>query len=252
VSGQTTAPVSIDQYLSEPLRLGEPTTSGPLAIHPVFGPEPRVPYVSLKQAIEQGNVTVKELPGGASVRDLVVENAGRHNVLVFEGEEVLGAQQNRTFDISVLIPSATRLTVPVSCVEAGRWDDLRHEDLFEVAPQTADPGLRRDKVRQSNRNRIAGIEARADQEAVWSKVEERSQILGVDSPTSSMNDIYESRRARLREITAGIEPGEGQVGMVAVAGFVGSATGARTRARHAAPVSPVPRDAVAGPRRLLR
>ncbi|MBN8868242.1 MAG: hypothetical protein J0H66_00005 [Solirubrobacterales bacterium] len=218
MSGHTTATVSIDQYLSEPLRLGEPTASGPLTIHSVFGPEPGVPYVSLKQAIERGNLTVKELPGGASVRDLVVENSGRHNVLVFEGEEVLGAQQNRTFDISVLVPSGARLTVPVSCVEAGRWDGRRHRESFAAAPQTADPGMRSDKVRQSTRNRIAGLETRADQAAVWGRVEERSQTLGVSSPTASMHDVYESRRARLAEITAGIEPCEGQIGMVAVAG----------------------------------
>ncbi|HMY27266.1 MAG TPA: hypothetical protein PLJ59_13150 [Solirubrobacterales bacterium] len=156
MSEQSTVPVSIDQYLSQPLTVGEPITSGPLTIFPVFGPDPGIPYVSLKDAIENGNLTVKELPGGASVRDLVVENPGRHNVLVFEGEEVLGARQNRTFDISVLIPSGARITVPVSCVEAGRWDGMRHGEAFASSPQTADPRLRGSKVRQSHRARMAG------------------------------------------------------------------------------------------------
>lgn len=218
MSEKTTAPLSINQYLSEPLRIGEPTHSGPLAIYPVFGPEPGVLYISLRQAIEQGNLTVKELPGTASVRDLVVENLGRHNVLVFEGEEVLGAQQNRTFDISALIPAGSRLTVPVSCVEAGRWDGSRHTEGFTAAPQAADPRMRGSKVRQSHRSRIAGNEARANQGEVWDIVRERSEALGVHSPTESMNDLFDSNRSRLHEITAGLEASEGQLGMVAVAG----------------------------------
>ena len=97
-----------------------------------FGPE--ADYISLKDAISKG-LTAKELPGGGSVRDLVVQNPSRHNVLVFEGEEVLGAQQNRTFDISVLVPGGSQL--PVSCVEAGRWDGSRNVEAFTSSPQTS-------------------------------------------------------------------------------------------------------------------
>jgi hypothetical protein len=77
--------------------------------------------------------------------------------------------------------------------------------------------MRGDKVRQSTHSRMAGLEARADQSAVWNRVQDRSQALGVNSPTASMHDIYESRRERLAKITAGIESSEGQIGMVAVA-----------------------------------
>ncbi|MCB0830251.1 MAG: hypothetical protein KDB64_04965 [Solirubrobacterales bacterium] len=218
MSEQSTVPVSIDQYLSQPLTVGEPITSGPLTIFPVFGPDPGIPYVSLKDAIENGNLTVKELPGGASVRDLVVENPGRHNVLVFEGEEVLGARQNRTFDISVLIPSGARITVPVSCVEAGRWDGMRHGEAFASSPQTADPRLRGSKVRQSHRARMAGQEARADQSEVWMEVSERAREVGVSSPTESLNDVHVSRGEQLRRMVRSIELQPGQVGMIAAAG----------------------------------
>jgi hypothetical protein len=59
------------------------------------------------------------------------------------GEEVLGAQQNRTFDVSVLVAATSALRVPVSCVEAGRWDGGRHDEALALAPQTANPRLRR-------------------------------------------------------------------------------------------------------------
>jgi hypothetical protein len=49
------------------------------------------------------------LAGGASVNDLLVLNPTDVDVLLYEGEEVLGAQQNRTFDVSVLVPAGISL-----------------------------------------------------------------------------------------------------------------------------------------------
>ena len=54
-------------------------------------------------------------------------------VLLYEGEEVLGAQQNRTFDVSVLVPAGASVRVPVSCVEHGRWESARHDEAFRPA-----------------------------------------------------------------------------------------------------------------------
>ena len=214
---QSAAESSINAYLESPLMLGDPVTSGPLTVYPVFGLDPKQTYISLKEGIEKG-LTVKELPGGGSVRDLVVHNPSRHNVLVFEGEEVLGAQQNRTFDVSVLIPAGSQLVVPVSCVEAGRWDGSRNSEAFAASPQAAHPKLRREKVRQSNRARIAGLETRADQSMVWDEVGARSNLLGSHSPTESLNDAYEARRSQLRGITAPLKPIDGQVGMIGLIG----------------------------------
>lgn len=214
---QDTAESSISTYLESPLTLGDPVSSGPLTVYPVFGPAPKQTYISLKEAISKG-LTVKELPGGGSVRDLVIHNPSRHNVLVFEGEEVLGAQQNRTFDISVLIPAGSQLTVPVSCVEAGRWDGSRNAEAFKSSPQASHPKLRSEKVKQSHRARIAGLETRADQSEVWREVGERSAMVGAHSFTESLHDAYENRRAQLNGITNPINPAQGQIGMIAVIG----------------------------------
>ena len=100
-------------------------------------------YVAFAEACGRG-VTIKELPGGASVNDLIVHNPTELTVLLYEGEEVLGAQQNRTFDISVLVAAGTSLPVPVSCVEQGRWDHRRHDEAFAPAPQAAHPRAARD------------------------------------------------------------------------------------------------------------
>ncbi len=57
------------------------------------------------------------------------------------------AQQDRPFDVSVLVPSRSRLQVPVSCVEAGRWEAKRHGEAFQAGRELnelADHELMRD------------------------------------------------------------------------------------------------------------
>src|ERR1700735_5009437 len=118
-------------HLAVQITVAEPTVVGPLAVFPLIADrEPSVRYISFAEGVQQG-ATVKELGGGASVNDLVVHNPLDVQVLLYEGEEVLGDQQNRTFDVSALVAARSVLQVPVSCVEAGRWDGGRHSESFE-------------------------------------------------------------------------------------------------------------------------
>ena len=132
-------------HLAAQITVAEPTVVGPLAVFPLIADRsPSVRYVSFAEAVQRG-ATVKELGGGASVNDLVVHNPLDLPVLLYEGEEVLGAQQNRTFDASVLVAAASSLQVPVSCVEAGRWEGGRRDEAFVPAPQTANPAAAPDE-----------------------------------------------------------------------------------------------------------
>jgi hypothetical protein len=152
------------------------------------------------------------------VNDLVVANPGDEPVLLYEGEEVLGAQQNRTFDVSVLVPERGRLRVPVSCVEAGRWDHSRHGEEFRPAPQAAYPDLRRVKNLHARERVASGMDARADQSQVWAEVAAKSARHGVHSPTGAMHDLYEARRGRLAELTGAVGRRDGQLGALASIG----------------------------------
>src|SRR3954452_15741899 len=127
------------------LRVGEPDVAGPLAVFPVFGPDPALEYRSFAEACALG-AAIRELPT-PSVNDVLVDNPLDVAVLLYEGEEVQGAQQDRTLDVSVLVAAGSRLQVPVSCVEAGRWDDEGGVEELRPAPQSAFPELRRAKSR---------------------------------------------------------------------------------------------------------
>lgn len=208
----------LHDHLAAPLRLGEPDVHGPLAVFPIFGPAPQLDYVSFGQGHAAG-VTIKELDHGASVNDLFVTNPTDRPVLLYEGEEVLGAQQNRTFDVSVLVGARSALQVPVSCVEAGRWDGARHGEEFTPAPHAAYPSLRSLKNRAARVNAVAGETPRAAQGEVWDDVARKSVRMNVASPTGAMHDIYADRRDRLSAFRGAIDLHDGQTGaLVFVAG----------------------------------
>jgi hypothetical protein len=202
---------ALTTHLIATVTVADPDVVGPLAVFPLIATQAR----SLRyRAFAQGGVTVHELEE-ASVNDLLVNNALDVPVLLYEGEEVLGAQQNRTFDVSVLVPAGTELQVPVSCVEAQRWDGGRHGEAFTPAPQTAYPELRRAKSERMRGRLAAGEEARADQGAVWSMVAAKAQRHGVASPTGALHDVFDGRRDELAALSGRIVARPDQVGMLA-------------------------------------
>src|SRR5438105_5443862 len=95
--------------------LGPPQVAGPLAIYPIFGGEPRLRYHGLSQAIKQG-AFISEVDEQGNVNEVLVCNASRLPLMLYEGELILGARQNRTIDMPVLVPAGVELHVPVSCV----------------------------------------------------------------------------------------------------------------------------------------
>ena len=171
---------TLDDVLAAPLRVGEPDVHGPLAVFPLFGAPPVLDYVAFADGCARG-VVVKELADGASVNDLVVLK-------------------------------------PVSCVEHGRWDGARHDEAFSPAPQAAYPSLRRMKNATAHARVAAGLEARAEQGAVWAEVAAKSDRHDVASDTGAMHDIYERRRDALRGFAAAVSLHDGQTGALAAIG----------------------------------
>jgi ARG/rhodanese/phosphatase superfamily protein len=210
--------LSLSDFLAAPLRAGEPDVHGPLAVFPVFGPQPVLEYVAFADGCARG-LLVKEIEAGASVGNLLVVNPTDVAVLLYEGEEVLGAQQNRTFDVSALVPAGMSVRVPVSCVERGRWEGTRHREAFTPAPQAAYPALRAMKNRAACLRVAAGMEARASQDAVWDEVAAKSRRHDAASATDAMHDVFERRRGGLASLVAAIRPRPGQNGaLAAIAG----------------------------------
>jgi len=200
--------------LTPSLTLADPQVCGPLAVFPILGPEPRLAYRTLARAVAAGAI-VKELDGEAVVNDLLVDNVTDQPLLIYDGEEVLGAQQNRTFDLSALLGAGERVELPVSCVEHGRWDSSRSDDCFDISPQAPDPSLRAMKRIQANLHAASGAVPRANQGAVWDEVAARLDRHDVASDTSALHDAFDHKGAEIDELLSVVHAVERQLGAVA-------------------------------------
>ena len=151
------------------IRIGSPASHGSLTVFPLFCGETRlVHYLLSDEAIQAGTVTVSEVSQQGSVPELVVENKGLCRALFLEGEELVGAKQNRILNTSVLVPAQARMTIPVSCVEHGRWS--RTSAFFTpskyISPYHLRHGLK-GSVARSLREKQGH---RSDQGQVWDEV----------------------------------------------------------------------------------
>jgi hypothetical protein len=194
--------------------LRDPQIAGPLAVFPVFGSRPRLRYRSLGQAVKHG-AFVTEVDEHGSVNDVLICNVSDRALLLYEGELIIGARQNRVIDQPVLVPAGVELSVPVSCVEQGRWDHGQRTAKFRPSPEAADPAMRRIKRATANSRGIAGGEARPEQAEVWREVDERLRVHQVASPSSAFTELFDARRPALDELTEPVRALKGQVGAVA-------------------------------------
>ena len=176
------APTLAD-HLSGPIEVGDPDTAHGLTVYPLFGPHADLDYAAY--ASVHGQVAITELDGGASVNDLTVKNDSGRPVLLYEGEEILGAQQNRVLDISILIAAGAKTEIPVSCVEQGRWRYRGRQ--FSSAGTHSSPKLRASLKKSISESLAAGQGHRSDQGAVWSEVEHQMSSLKTSSDTAAMS-----------------------------------------------------------------
>ena len=181
-----------------PFELGDERSFGGLTLVPLFPrDEPKLEYVGLDEAVARGLV-VKEVDAEAIVGELLVENPLDELVLLYEGEELVGAKQNRIIQELTLVPAHSKARLPVRCVEAGRW--ALRTPKFQPAPHAAYPSLRK--------------ESRMSQQAVWTEVAAKAQRLEAPSPTGAQEAIYVKRRATIDEYAASLPRLHGQSGVL--------------------------------------
>jgi hypothetical protein len=63
---------------------------------------------------------VTEVSEAGSVPFLQVTNGAARPLLLLDGEELLGAKQNRILNTTVPVAAHTEVTIPVSCVVSGQ------------------------------------------------------------------------------------------------------------------------------------
>jgi hypothetical protein len=142
----------------------------------------------------------------------MLENSGKQPVLVLDGEELIGAKQNRTANVTILAPAGKTLRVPVTCVEAGRWRDQGR--AFATSPQVHFSRGRASKMASvSGSLRRTGTH-QANQGEVWDEIANKCDRMGVQAPTSAMQDVYETHRTRVEDYVGAFQAEPEQTGAV--------------------------------------
>lgn len=160
----------------------------PLAIEPQSDPD----YFTLSQGFERQVLSVQEISEGGSVPELSVMNNGDQFILLLDGEEISGAKQNRVLNTSILVAPKTKIIIPVSCTEQGRWNYTSKE--FNDSGILMARSLRSSKQASVTRNVRERKSYQSDQGSVWEEVANLHTDLGTSSGTGAMRDAYESKK----------------------------------------------------------
>lgn len=194
------------------IRVGDPLRHESLSVFPLFAdPTGDVEYRLSDGALTDESLLIEEVDEGGSVPDLLVENKGDVRVLFLEGEELIGAKQNRILNTSVLVAAHSKIKIPVSCVEQGRW---RYKTRYFGSSGSHSPSKLRRALRASVSKSVKEKRGHtSDQGEVWKEVASLHSAHGVESGTAAMSDVFASFQDRITEYRDKLNYVENATGM---------------------------------------
>ena len=192
-----------------------------LTVYPLLSPEGGgLGCVLLPDAIRAGTLRITEV-GQGSVPELIALNTCNTDVLILDGEQLIGAKQNRMASRSILLPAHSETKIPVNCMEHGRWHHLSPEFM---PSEYYSPAKVRGRNRRVERSYVeAGMAAaptvlREAQGAVWDEIACLADDLDAHSGTRALNESMQRREEDLRAWAGRFPAVHGQVGMAAFVG----------------------------------
>ncbi len=196
------------------IRLNQLTVEKPMKFHgltvfPLTGPSRHCGYLTLDQALEQKMLRVEDT---GRVSDARLINKGDKPVLVIDGEEIMGAKQNRVFSSSFMVAPHSDIFVKVSCVEEGRWTAGNIEFKSGGIQLFA-------RARQANSPIVSGNLAQSevpasDQAQIWSIVASKNKEMEVPQGSTAMHRAFEARKTDIDPFVRHFKPQNGQVGAI--------------------------------------
>jgi len=171
-------------------------------------------YLTLDQALAQGLTHITEISTFGSVPELRFVNEADIPILLLDGEELVGAKQNRVLNLTILAPARTNLTVPVSCVEAGRW--THQSEKFSSTSRALYAAGRARKMTHVTEalHDSAGRSRHSNQGEVWADIRHKSARMAVHSNTEAMSEMYEQNENLLEKHVEAFTPEVNQCGAI--------------------------------------
>jgi len=195
--------------------VGTPTRRDGISIFPLFLESEK----DSNAVIADDSLVVSELDS-ATVPQLQVTNKKPIPVIIPAGRVLEGGRQTRTVNVSILVPAGATITIPVSCVEAGRWHG---GSQFRDSKRIAGRNVRMAKQRGVKNNIDSYGQKFSDQGAVWNSISselharrishESDSYLAADEYVETNENLYKT----LQELLA-IARVDGQTGIAVAYG----------------------------------
>ena len=139
-------------------------------------------------------------------------NKSDRMVLILDGEELVGAKQNRIVNTTILIAGKTTTVIPVSCVEQGRWSYKSNK--FHSEKRLMSSKLRARKADQVKSSLKQSGKFRSNQGEVWHEIENLAMNLDARSPSMAMSEIYRKEAPSIQKYVKNFDLTDSQVGAV--------------------------------------
>ena len=202
----------IKGYL-EQIKIGRRQSCKNLSLYPLLSTcSSGLEYLLLDEALSKNLIEVVEVDSGGSVPELRVVNKSPEMVLILDGEELVGAKQNRVVNTTILVQGNATIVIPVSCVEHGRWS--YDSPRFHSQKRMMSSNLRAMKTEQVNYSVRSSGKFCADQGAIWESIAEKAERMEASSPTGAMAAIYEKERPSIHEYVKHFRLIDFQVGAI--------------------------------------
>ena len=194
-----------DIEINPNIELLTPQVHENMAIIPLKTEPSYIDLLTLKKGLQLGLVKVSECDHSV-VNTLVVKNRAVTPLILIDGDEVVGGDQNRIVNATILIEAKSEMKVPVNCTEHGRWG-YKHE--FKHSNYMANYRTRSSKEVASRNNM-------SDQQAVWDSIECLEVERSFSSPTQAMSESYDNAKLDLDEALTHFNIEDKQNGVVII------------------------------------
>lgn len=176
----------------------------------------KLSYLTLDEALQRDLVDVTEITEGGRVPTLKVSNKAEDLLFLMAGEQLKGAKQNRVLNVSIMVGSRSAIPIPVSCVEAGRWQ--YRSAKFMSAGTSSHSFLRAKMSKDAHKFYRASGAPGSEQGEIWDEVSRKLEKMGSCSPSAELNQVYEDHESKLKKVTEELKAPVGCSGAVFVFG----------------------------------
>lgn len=200
--------------LTEEVKLLEKQEFSNMLVFPlIYQNGNKLEYITIDEAFGKKTVEVREISEGGSVPELFLENNSAERIILLDGEELVGAKQNRILNTTILVEKMTKTKIPVSCVESGRWG--YNSSNFSSSDSISPSSLKmRKSASVSESLRLSkGASYHSNQGEVWNEVSRISSSARVSSPSNAMRDVYDKRSSDIESYLKEFKKVENQNGV---------------------------------------